>query len=193
MTKEDALLATLFVNLKGDRKKKEDWISIAKKCKEIAKNYKSRKELAEELSVSPELIRAVLSLLELPAEVQRLIKDKKILFDAAQRINTIDRKKEKRQRAKRQIEVARTVAGLTSHEQREIIQYAKKYPNSSLTNFKKRVTSTLSTEKIHVAIIPLNDDSFRSLHGESARKKISLEKVILGIIDEWKRKRRKSK
>lgn len=186
MTNENVLLSSLFVNLKGDKKKKEDWISIAEKCAKIAEKYKSHKDLAEKLDVSPELIRAILSLLDLPAEVQRLIRQKLILFDAAQRINTIEDKK-------KQIEVARKIAGLTSHEQREIIQYAKKYPNSSLTNFKKRVTSTLTTEKINVAIIPLDENSFRLLRNESIRKKISLEKVILGIIDEWKQKRKKSK
>ena len=193
MIREDTLRATLFVNLKGDKKKKEDWVSIANKCEEIAKKYKSHKELADELGVSPELIRALVSLLKLPAEVQQLIKEKKILFDAAQRINTIDRKKEKWRRAKRQIEVANAIAGLSSHEQREIIQYAKKYPNASLSNFKKRVTAPLSTENIHVAIIPLSEESFRRLQSVSVRKKISLEKLILSIIDEWKQKRGKIK
>lgn len=190
MTKADTLLATLFVNLKGDKKKKEDWISLAIKCAELAKK-KSHKELANELGVSPELIRAILSLLELPKEVQYLIKEKKILFDAAQRINTINRGKEKKQREKRQIEVARAIAGLTSHEQREIIQYAKKNPNSTLSNFKKRVTLEVPTEKIHVAIIPLNEELFRSLQSESVRKKISLEKIILEIIDKWRKERGK--
>jgi len=191
MTK-DTSLATLFVNLKGDKKKKEDWMNIANKCAELAK-HKSHKELAEELGVSTELIRAILSLLELPKEIQQLIKEKKILFDAAQRINTIDRKNDKKQREKRQIEVARAIAGLTSHEQREIIQYAKKFPNSTLSNFKKRVTAEIITEKIHVAIIPLNEEVFRSLQHESVKKKISLEKTILSIIDEWRQRRRNDK
>lgn len=190
MTRENALLSSLYVNLKGDKTKKEDWISIAKKCAEFAKD-KSHKEVAEKLGVSTELIRAILSLLELPLEVQRLIKQGKILFDAAQRLNTVDRKKEESLRMKRQIEIANKIAGLTSHEQREIIQYARKYPNTSLSNFKKKVTTLQTSEKIHVAIIPLNDGLFRILQNESTRNKISLEKLILGIIDEWKEKRRK--
>jgi hypothetical protein len=185
MTKENALLSSLFVNLKGSKKKKEDWISIAKRCEEIARKTNSHKAVAEKLGVSPELVRAILSLLELPLEVQRLIKEGKILFDAAQRINTIKDKK-------KQVEVAKTIAGLTSHEQREIIQYAKKYPNSTLSNFKKRVTSTLTTEKMHVAIIPLSEESFRILQNESIRKKLTLEKIILGIINDWRKKKGKS-
>ena len=193
MSKENTLLSSLYVNLKGNKKKKEDWISIAKKCAEFAKN-KSHKEVAEKLGVSTELIRAILNLLVLPVEVQQLIKQGKILFDAAQRMNTIDPKsKDEKQRKKRQIEVAKAITGLTSHEQREIIQYAKKYPNVSLSNFKKRVTTQLTKEKIHVAIIPLSEESFRILQIESVRKKISLEKLILNIIDDWKKRGGKSK
>lgn len=184
MAKENVLLASLFLNLKGDKNKKEDWISIAKKCDEFSRKYNSHKEVAEKLGVSTELIRAILSLLELPPEIQQLIKQKQILFDAAQRINTITDKK-------KQIEVARAIAGLTSHEQREIIHYAKKYPNSSLSNFKKRVTTQITKEKIHVAIIPLSDELFKSLQSESIRKKISLEKAVLGIISDWQKKEEK--
>ncbi|MGI0073783.1 MAG: hypothetical protein ACREA3_08225 [Nitrosotalea sp.] len=193
MTSQNALLGSLYLNLRGDKKKKEDWISIAKKCAEFASN-KSHKEVAEKLGVSTEIIRAVLSLLELPIEVQQLIKEGKILFDAAQRINTIDRKvRDVNRRKKRQIEVAKTIAGLPSHEQREIIQYAKKYPNVSLSNFKKRVTTSLITKKLHVAVIPLDDELFGILKRKSMQQKISLEKMILSIIDEWKKKKVKTK
>ena len=44
-----------------------------------------------------------------------------------------------------------------------------------------------------VPIIPLNEESFRSLQSESVRKKISLEKLILSIIDDWKKRSEKSK
>ena len=47
-----------------------------------------KKLAAKKLGVSPELIRSIVSLLKLPDSVQELIKDRKILFDAAQRINT---------------------------------------------------------------------------------------------------------
>jgi hypothetical protein len=184
LTTENSLLATLYVNLRGDKKKKEDWISIARKCKKLATKYRFRVDLAEKLGVSSELIRALMSLLDLPEEVQHLIKEGKILFDAAQRINTIETKK-------KQIEVARAIAGLTSHEQREIIQYAKKYPNSDLLDYKKRVVTPVNTEKIHVAIIPLREKTFKALQKEVVKNKTSLEKFILNVIEKWIEKRSK--
>ncbi len=183
---EEKVLAALYLSLKGPKKKREDWISIAKKCKKLAKMYGSYKEVAEKLGVSYQLVRSIMSLLQLPREVQRLVKEGKILYDAAQRINTVKGKK------KKQIEVARAIAGLTSHEQREIIQYAKKYPNSSLANYKKRLAApAVEHEKIHVAIIPLRQKMFGLLQRESTQKKISLESVILDIIDEWMKRREK--
>jgi len=181
MTKEDALLASLYVNLKGSKTKKEDWISIATKLNKIAKTSKSRKIVAEELGVSPELIRSILSLLDLPKEAKQLVREGKILFDAAQRLNTI--KKENR------VNVSREIVGLKSHQQREIIQYAKKYPNSSLSNYKKRVIVTPKTEKIQIAVIPLKEKTFQVLQKECKRRKISLEKILLHIIEGWIEKR----
>lgn len=186
MTKENVLLANLFLNLKGNKEKREDWISIANTCQQIVNKSKTRKEAAKKLGVSPELIRSIISLLKLPDDVQQLVKEKKILFDAAQRINTLDDEE-------RQIEVAKTIAGLNSHEQREIIQYAKKFPKSKLSNFKKRVTKPRETQKIRLAIVPLKDNTFSILQKERIRKRISMEKVILSIIDEWIKKKESKK
>lgn len=183
MPNENALLANLFLNLKGSKKKRDDWITIAQKCKKIVNNNKNRKEAAQKLGVSQELVRSIISLLELPKEVKDLIRDGKILFDAAQRINTIkfdDKKKEK----SRRIEVALEIAGLKSHEQREIIRYAKKFPNSSLKNYKRRVTTPREIKRVHVAVVSLDEPTFKTLQKISRKNGLSLEKTILEIIDE---------
>jgi len=192
MPNENKLLANLFLNLKGSKKKREDWISIAKKCKKIVTDSKDRKEAAQKLGVSTELIRAILNLLELPDEVQQLIKEGKILFDAAQRINTIKLNDTKKEQEKR-IEVAKTISGLSSHEQREIIQYAKKFPNSSLKDFTKRVSKHREVRQIHVVVLPLENDVYYVLQNQAKRKKISLEKIILEIIEEWEKRKGKGK
>jgi len=100
MTKEDVLLASLFNNLKGSKKKREDWINIAEQCKKILdESDDNRKIAAKKLGVSPELIRSIVSLLDLPVDVQDLIKKGRILFDAAQRINSIKLPDEKKTRS----------------------------------------------------------------------------------------------
>ena len=184
MKNENQRLANLFLNLKGSKKKRDNWINIAKICKDVLDNSKNRKTAASKLGVSTELIRSIVSLLDLPMEVQKLIKQDKILLDAAQRINTIkhdDKEKEK----KRRIEVAKEIAGLTSHEQREIISYAKKFPNSSLKNYKKRVTTTHEIKEIHVVVISLEQKQYEKLEKISKKRKLSLEKLLVEIVEQW--------
>lgn len=183
MTKENVLLANLFLNLKGNKKKRDDWITIAEKCKNIVDNNKNRKEAAKKLGVSPELIRSIISMLELPKDVKKLIREGKILFDAAQRLNTIKFVDKDKEKAKR-IEVANEIAGLKSHEQREIIRYAKKFPNSGLKNYKKRVTATREIKRVHVLVIPLDEPMFKNLKKISKKRDLSLEKTVLELISE---------
>jgi hypothetical protein len=176
---EEKILARLFLNLRGAKKKQGNWIDIAQDCKQLRDYYGSAKKVADKLGVSYELIRALLKLPMLPEEVKDLIKDDKILFDVAQRIARINGKE-------RQVEVARAVAGLPAHDARDLIQYAKKYPKEPLNDFKKRVTEGKDkVEKVHLAIIPLKAEIYSLLKTEGQRKKVSPEKLILLILDEW--------
>lgn len=184
MSNENQKLASLFLNLKGSKKKRDDWIKIAKICRDVLGKSKNRKEAASKLGVSPELVRSIISLLDLPSEIQKMIKNGDILFDAAQRINTIKNDDQNKER-KRRIEVAKAISGLTSHNQREIIHYAKKFPNSSLKNYKKRVASTQEIKEIHVAVIALEKEQHTKLEKITKKKKISLEELVLEIIDQW--------
>ena len=178
MTSEEETLANIFMVLKGNKRKREDWISIAKKCNYILQKSNSIEDAAKKLGVSYELLRGILSILKLPKEVQQLVKNGDILFDAAQRINRI-------KDPDRQKEAARIVAGLKSHEQREIIQYAKKYPKASLSDFTKRVISPVDIEKFHVVIIPLEDKIFQVVDEERKKQKNSLEKILVNIVEQW--------
>lgn len=184
MVQEDTLLANLFLNLKGSKIKKDDWITIAKKCDDVLKKSKDRQEAARKLGVSQELIRSIVSLLKLPPEVQELIRNDQILFDAAQRLNTIKLKDDKAEKSK-QIEVARAIAGLPSHKQREIIQFAKRFPNSSLKDYTKRVTRPREVRNLHVIVLTMEEDIYKNLQKIAKQKRLSVEKSVLEIIDEW--------
>lgn len=176
---EEKILARLYLNLKGAKRKQDNWFDIAQDCKQLRDYYGSAKKVADKIGVSYELIRALLKLPTLPEEVKVLIKDNKILFDVAQRIARINGKK-------RQAEVARAVAGLPAHDARDIIQYAKKYPNESLDNFKKRVTEGKDKkEKVHLAIIPLKEEIYSLLKAEGEKRKVSPEKFILALLNDW--------
>src|SRR2546425_75555 len=177
---EDQLVADLILDLKGAKDKRENWIEIAKKCRKAANHFGSTKNAAQKLGVSYSLLRSIISLLKLPAEVQQLIKEKRILYDAAQRLLTLPD-------SKQQIEVAKAIVGLPSHKQREIIQYAKGHPTDRLPKIIERVRTRpkQDTERIHVAVVPLREETYRSLSPQAASRKISVEKLILDIIHEW--------
>jgi hypothetical protein len=176
---EERLLADLYIDLKGAKKKRTDWIEIAKKCSRLADHYGSVSLASKKLGVSYELVRSIISLLRLPKEVQALVKENKILYDAAKRLLTIED-------AKKETEVARAIIGLPSHRQREIIRYARVYPESDLTDYIQRATRPRRrTETIHVAVVPLRNPLFLPLEAISKTRKISVEKLILNIVEEW--------
>lgn len=185
MTKfnEEKALANLYLNLKGAKQKKDDWITIATELKRLTKFYKSPVKTAEKLGVSYELVRSILTILSLPKEAQSLIKQGKILYDAAQRLTRIDD-------SKRRIEVAKAIAGVSSHTARDIIQFAKSNPNASLDDFKKRVTAPKTAkETIHLTVLPIRKETFSVLQKRSHQDGISTQKLILRIIDEWSQRK----
>lgn len=178
-TDEDRALANLYLNLKGPKKKRSNWIKIAQDCKQLTDQYGSAKEVAEKLGVDYEIVRSLLKLLTLPEEVKRLIENNEILFDVGQRITRIDGEEN-------QIRVAKAVIGLTNHEAREVIQYARKFPNAPLDDFRKRVIKNKNrVENIHLAIIPLGEDTYKQLKTIGEKENVTLERLILKIVKQW--------
>jgi len=177
---EEELLADLILDLKGAKNKRENWIDIAKKCRKAVDHFGSTKSAAQKLGVSYSLLRSIISLLKLPVEVQQLVRERHILYDAAQRLLTLPD-------SKQQIEVARAIAVLPPHKQREIIQYAKVHSIKGLQRVIERVRTRpkRETEKIRVAIVPLREEIYSSLSPYAAKRKISVEKLILDIIHDW--------
>jgi ParB-like chromosome segregation protein Spo0J len=180
---EEKTLANLYLNLKGEKRKKDDWITIANDLKQLCDFYKSTTEAARKLGVSYELVRSILRILDLPSEVQEMIREGRILYDAAQRLARLHS-------TKKQIEVARAIAGLSSHGARDIIVFAKSNPNAPLDDFRKRVTMPKpSRESIHLTVLPLHKDTYAILQKYSRASGITPQRLILRIIDEWSQKR----
>lgn len=176
---EDKILAKLYLNLKGPKKKKDNWIEIARMCKLLTDHYGSVKEVANKLGVHYEIIRSILKLLTLPEEVKELIENNLILFDVGQRIARIKDKET-------QTKVAKAVVGLSNYDAREVIQYAKKFPQASIKDFKKRILNSKNkSEKINLAIIPLKEEIYTLLKEYSQKENISPEKLILRIVNQW--------
>ncbi|MCI4357955.1 MAG: hypothetical protein L3J95_01735 [Thermoplasmata archaeon] len=173
---EAELLAELYVDLKGRRDKRLDWITIATKCKELSNLYGGFREAASKLGVSLQLVRSIVSLLDLPAGVQTMVKDRSILFDAAQRLNTL-------KDPRRMVRVARQIRNLPSRQQREIIQFAKGHPDADLVDFRKRVAhKETRTERIHLLMIPVDDLTFNALQALSRKGESTVQGTILKAV-----------
>jgi nitrogenase molybdenum-iron protein alpha/beta subunit len=159
--------ATVFLRTKTRGKKRKDAsiVEIAEAAKYLyEKMDRSFKNVGREVGISSEMIREFYEISQLPQEVKTLIEDRKILIDAARRLSRLHDKK-------RQIEVAEAIAGLTSHDQRAIIEYAITNPRVSARKCRDR---TFGSKDVRVdkeeLIIPLSSDEFETL-GELARKR----------------------
>lgn len=175
----EKIIIFLLYNIKGRKKKRDDWITIAKKCKEATDYLKSYRRLAEKLSVHPETIRSILKLLELPKEVKYIIKKRKIGMDAAQRIMGIKNPKD-------QIKAAEMISNLSSHKARDMIRYMQRTPNLSIKDYdgyrKKLTGSNKKIKNLHIIVIGLEDETFKRLKEISSNQKTSLSQVIVDMI-----------
>lgn len=104
---EDSLLGDLIYDLKGKKHKRLDWIEIANKCQQVVDLYGSVQEAADKLTVSASLLNSILRLKRLDPRVQEMIRKREILFDSAQRLNTI-------QPSEHQYEIAKMIANVST-------------------------------------------------------------------------------
>ena len=179
---EKTALAVLFANLRGAKKK--EYIKTAQACRYLRRRYGSLKKVAEKVAISPEIIREFDSLLNLPKEVQRLISKRLIKLDTGYRISM------RIEGAERQTEVAKAVLDLGAFDARNVIEYARKNPKLSAKECKCRVLKSKTvTEKLHVFVLPLPEDTFTKLKGTSIELKIKPEELVRKIVQEWLAKR----
>jgi len=90
-----------------------------------------------------------------------------------------------------QARVAKIVAHMNAHDARQVVGFAKRYPDASLEQFKQRVLSSRdTTEKIYMAILPLAEEEYKKLKGESERLRMSWDELCMKIIKDWLNARR---
>jgi len=88
-------------------------------------------------------------------------------------------------------DVFKTISGMKALDQRQVVRYAKQYPNASFEQFKERVlTSKDKTERVFLAILPLVEDEYRDLKEESKKLKMSWDELCMKIIKDWLNARR---
>jgi hypothetical protein len=178
--KSNKAVAELFFDLKGHKLKRLDWMSIADRCEEVAMEFHSKQKASEKLGVSMSLFNSILRLKKLDSRVQEMVRRREILFDSAQRLNAITKAEG------RQYEVAKMLIGASNKQQREIIQQAKRFPDSDLVDYRNRVLgNVVKKEKIRVLIIPMREGMYQSLEGVRRKMNKPVEKLLSEIIGEW--------
>lgn len=177
--KEEKALTILFSNLKGRKKKIHDWIMIAENVEYLTKLYGSSKEVAKKLSMSNTMINSILRLLSLTEKNKQLVRERKILQDAGEALASIED-------STLQNKIGDMIVGLKAHDARDLIQFAKRYPNASIERFKEKILkSKRKVEKIYVTVIPLDENNYYSLKKEAKKRNIPVEELSQKIIKSW--------
>ena len=185
---KDKLLITLFTNLKGNKKKVDNWITIANACDKLIKKYGySKNKLSKELSVSQETIRQTLKVLENPKEVQKLVKERKIGLDVNEAISGLKNDNTK-------IKIAKIVSDLNAFDARYIIQYVKRNPQATIKEIESYKEKLLKSKwksiklNLHLLAIPLEKNDYITLKKISENKKISVQQLVTEMIKEYIKK-----
>ena len=180
-SRENNALATVYLNLRGGKKKKSNWIEIATAVKWAVRRYGGVGAAAEKLGYSYELVRTIPTLLTLPKEVREQVRNGKILYDAAQRLARLKDPDQQRK-------TAQAIIGMTSHDARQVIQFAKRFPDRDPQDFRRQVESSKATTKeVHVVILPLREELFLKLRRQAQEENVSVEKFILGRLGDFVR------
>jgi len=154
-------------------------MTLAEKCAEVVDYFGSVNKAAEKLPISAPTLNAILRLRKLDSRVQDLVRRREIIFDSAQRLNAIPE-------GDRQYAVAKRLIGLPNKKQREVIQYALRFPESNQLDFRNKVAKEKPREeKIRVLIVPMHEELYHSLENASGKLKKPIEKMIPEIISEW--------
>lgn len=177
---ENLAIAILQANTHGRKHKLESVVDLAEATRFLIdkhKNYKKVSELVK--TIKPEMIREFYVISRLPDEIKYLIHREKILIDAARRLVRIDDKK-------RQIETARAIVGLRSHEQRAVISYVVNNVNVTVKQCKARVLKSKNVKKeINMVMISLETKYFDELQKIAKAKKTSMTEFAKKIVILW--------
>lgn len=173
---EEELLAILYSNFSGKGKQKNDWIFIADKLNELNSIYNSEEKIAKNLGLSREMVRSTIKLLELPEEVKQLIRSNKITQDLGWRLLAIKEKKTI-------IEVAKSIIGLSAHDARDMIRFAKNNPDIPIKNQIERLKQAKAKEgKLNIFITTLSDADYGKLQKIAKEKGLKANELIVELI-----------
>jgi len=177
---EEKSLGILYANFQGKKRKINDWILIANQVKKLSDHYGSHKKLATYLDVSEELLRETLKLLELPKEVQELVRNNILKHEVAWRIASVKGEHN-------QIKIAKSMVGLATHDARNLVRLFRENPDINIEELKQMIKkSKTSVINYSFIIVPVKQIDQVYLKREANKKKTTPSKLISEeIIPKW--------
>lgn len=176
---EEKILAIVYSNFSGKGKQKDDWIFIAEKLNELKSLYGSNEKVAKNLNLSREMVRSTIKLLDLPEKIKKLIRAGQLSQDLGWRLLAINNQQI-------QIKVATAIIGLSAHDARDMIRYAKNNPNTPITNQIARLKkSRENIHKLNLVITTLTDEDYNELQQIAKQKSKSVNELISEIVKKW--------
>ena len=174
-SEENKYLAILYNNLQG--KRVDDWIEIAQVCKKLSDFYGSHQKLAEKVGRTREDIRSTIKLLDLPKEVQKMVKDDKLHKDVAWRIVSVPK-------TENQIKIAKAVEGMNVHDARELVYYFTRDQTISLDDYKNKIKHAKNkVENLALLVIPIDKEKFAKFNHIAKNKSKTPQKLVLELVD----------
>ena len=182
---EDTSLAVLLA-YKG-RKRHKDYLAMAEAVRFLKMGDGSFAAVAKRLGgyYDRETLRALASLLDLPAEAKELVATRQLGYEAHKLLQVHPQS--------RQVELANKMVGLSTTDTRGVIEYVKRNPAVSVEECTKRVLESKTTkEKLYVVIVPLQEDAYLTLKDEAETRAITVDRLVEELATNWIRRRRRS-
>jgi len=173
---EDKLLAILYANFRGKKKKIDDWIYLANIVDELSKFYGSYKKLSSHLGISPELLRETLKLLELPKEVQQLVQDGSLKHEVAWRIASV-------KGINNQVMIAKKLVNMGTHDARNLLRLFRENPSIDVDELLNVIDkSKNSVSQYSLVLVPIKKVDYIIIKREARKKNVNPSKLLSDII-----------
>ena len=174
---EITALSILFGNTLV-KKRDVDLLTLSKNCDYLVKKYgNSRKNVAEKIGVSPEMVRTFLLAKEMPIEIQKLIAERKIdSLDIIKQISEIKNSED-------QIIIANAILNLPSKDIRDVIRLIKK----NKLNAEDAIASILKEKpkNYHVYLIDVDNEMNKKILNAAKKFKLTPGEFVKKIVCDW--------
>jgi len=173
---EQTALAIMFANTKR-KKRTADLVTIAEACEHLVQLYRSQQAVARKIGLSNEMIREFRKILSLPKEVQSMLRAKRIdSLDVAYRLALL-------RDPKKQVQLARQVAGVDSKDVRDIKRVISSTGLSAKESKKKVLDSKL--KGLHVFVMDFNDQEYKAILKRARERKTDPAELVKQVILRW--------